>query len=134
MPRPPTARSEGMGTGVWDRTERARRMRAVRPVLAFVAVVLLLLAMLPTSPAQAAASANLVRFPTGTPWVTATAIEQFSGSFTPANAIDGNTTTDWAANGYAPGDWWRGTWASPVTLDRVKLYPRDGASDNFGYG
>jgi hypothetical protein len=109
-------------------------LRGSRLLRLFVALAFLAVLVLPTRPAQAAVSANLVRFPTGDPYVTATAIESYSGGYLPANAVDGSTTSDWAAVGYAPGDWWRGTWAAPVTVDRVKLYPRDSACDNFGYG
>jgi hypothetical protein len=84
--------------------------------------------------ALAAISANLVRYPTATPWAAASANEVFSASFPASAAIDGSTTTDWAAIGYSAGDWWRATFGESVTIDRVRLYPRDGACDNFGFG
>ncbi|MFN8520942.1 MAG: discoidin domain-containing protein [Chloroflexota bacterium] len=64
----------------------------------------------------------------------ATASEIYSASYPASAAIDGNTTTDWAEIGYAPGDWWRATLGQPITLDRVRLYPRDGSCETFGFG
>lgn len=101
---------------------------------AVVVLALLSAATLAPHGASAAISANLVRFPSGYPTVTASAIEEYGATYAASKAVDGSTSTSWAPTGYAAGDWWRGTWQTPVTVDRVKIYPRTAACDNFGFG
>jgi hypothetical protein len=110
------------------------RHRAARAIITIACLLGLLAPITLPQLAEASVSGNLVRFPANSPWVVATASDVHSSPYTAAMAIDGNTTTDWAANGYSVGDWWRATFGTPVRLDRVKLYPRDTATDNFGYG
>lgn len=74
---------------------------------------------------------NLVRTPTsGTP--TYTASSQFSGSFSPDKAADGNNGTDWSAsNGAADSPlYWQVAWSVGQTINRVLFKERTG--DAFG--
>jgi hypothetical protein len=89
----------------------------VRPVLAILVVAATLSSALSPDRVPAATSANLVRYPTGTPWVVASANEIYNSGYSAAAAIDGSTTTDWAAIGYSAGDWWRATLGEPVPFD-----------------
>lgn len=62
-----------------------------------------------------------------------TAVEEYSASYAAWKALDGDSSTGWAATGYSVGDWWKIEWTAAQTLSSVILLTRPG-NETFGYG
>lgn len=61
---------------------------------------------------------------------TLTVSSEFNGSFLKANAVDGNTSTDWASASEGSASWIQFTWVSTVTIREIRLLCR--TTDNWG--
>lgn len=65
---------------------------------------------------------------------TFSASNSYSSAWSADKAGDASTTTQWAGLGYSAGAWWQVQWSQGQALDRVKLFPRSGSCETFGYG
>jgi hypothetical protein len=62
-----------------------------------------------------------------------TASEEYDANWAAWRAADGDPNTDWAANGYTVGDWWKAEFANAQTLTSVTMQCRN-SGETLGYG
>jgi len=57
---------------------------------------------------------------------TLTVSGEYDGSYLKANAVDGNTSTEWACSSQGSAAWIQFDWGSPVTIREIRLLARPG--------
>lgn len=65
---------------------------------------------------------------------TATASTSFSGTFLPANAVDGNNSTFWSSNAEQDSAWWQFDFGSATTVREVSITKRSSSTQAFRQG